>query len=105
FNIIRDTIYVVDAIAGGPSERLGIRAGDRIVRIEDEVVAGVGFRNSDVMDRLRGRKGTKVQVGILRRGTRDLLDFTITRDKIPIHSVEASYMASPRIGYLKVSRF
>ena len=105
FNIIRDTIYVVDAIAGGPSERLGIRAGDRIVRIEDEVVAGVGFRNSDVMDRLRGRKGTKVKVGILRRGEQELLDFTITRDKIPIHSVEASYMAAPGVGYIKVSRF
>lgn len=105
FNIIRDTIYVVDAISGGPSERLGIRAGDRIVMIDDKTVAGVGFKNSDVMDRLRGKKGTKVRVSILRRGSRDLLDFTITRDKIPIFSVEAGYMAAPQVGYIKVSRF
>jgi carboxyl-terminal processing protease len=105
FNIIRDTIYVVDAIAGGPSERIGIRAGDRVVSIDDEIVAGVGFKNSDVMKRLRGKKGTKVAVGILRKGELDLLDFSITRDKIPIYSVEASYMASPSVGYIKVSRF
>ena len=105
FNIIRDTIYVVDAIAGGPSERLGIRSGDRVVAIDGETVAGVDFKNSDVMKRLRGKKGTKVNVAILRRGESDLLDFTITRDKIPIYSVEASYMASPSVGYIKVSRF
>lgn len=105
FNIVRDTIYVVDAIAGGPSERLGIRAGDRIVRIDGEVVAGIGIKNPDVMKRLRGRKGTKVAVSIARRGEVDPLEFTITRDKIPIYSVEASYMATPTIGYIKVSRF
>ncbi len=105
FNIIRDTIYVVDAIAGGPSERLGIRAGDRIVKIDDELVAGVGFKNSDVMKRLRGKKGSKVIVAIHRRGESDLLEFSITRDKIPIYSVEASYMAAPQVGYIKVSRF
>jgi carboxyl-terminal processing protease len=105
FNIIRDTIYVVDAIAGGPSERLGIRSGDRVVAIDGETVAGVNFKNSDVMKRLRGKKGTKVNVAILRKGEADLLDFTITRDKIPIYSVEASYMASPSVGYIKVSRF
>ncbi len=105
FNIIRDTIYVVDAIAGGPSERLGIRAGDRLIDIDGEPSAGVGFKNSDVMKRLRGKKGTKVQVSILRKGDSKLLDFTITRDKIPIYSVEASYMATPTVGYIKVSRF
>lgn len=105
FNIIRDTIYVVDAISGGPSERIGIRAGDRIVSIDEELVAGVGFKNSDVMKRLRGKKGTKVSVGIQRKGESDLLDFSITRDKIPIYSVEASYMATPSVGYIKVSRF
>jgi carboxyl-terminal processing protease len=105
FNIIRDTIYVVDAIAGGPSERLGIRAGDRIVKIDDELVAGVGFKNSDVMKRLRGKKGSKVVVAIHRRGEEELLEFNITRDKIPIYSVEASYMATPDVGYIKVSRF
>lgn len=105
FNIIRDTIYVVDAIAGGPSERLGIRSGDRVVRIDGEIAAGVGFKNSDVMKRLRGKKGTKVNVSIQRKGEEGLLDFVITRDKIPIHSVEAAYMATPTIGYIKVSRF
>ncbi len=105
FNIIRDTIYVVDAIAGGPSERLGIRAGDRIVKIDEELVAGVGFKNSDVMERLRGKKGSKVNVSIHRRGENELLEFSITRDKIPIYSVEAAYMATPEVGYIKVSRF
>lgn len=105
FNIVRDTIYVVDAIAGGPSERLGIRAGDRIVRIDGENVAGVKFKNADVMKRLRGKKGTKVDVVIARNGEKAPLDFSITRDKIPIFSLEASYMAAPGIGYIKVSRF
>lgn len=105
FNIVRDTIYVVDAIAGGPSERIGIRAGDRVVTIDQENAAGMSFKNSDVMKRLRGKKGTKVDVTILRKGTSTPLDFTITRDKIPIYSVEASYMAKPGVGYIKVSRF
>ncbi len=105
FNIIRDTIYVVDAIAGGPSERLGIRAGDRILSIDGENAAGVGFRNNDVMKRLRGKKGTKVTVAMNRRGEAEPLEFVITRDKIPIYSVEASYMATPEVGYIKVSRF
>ncbi|MFZ1686562.1 MAG: S41 family peptidase [Flavobacteriales bacterium] len=105
FNIVRDTIYVVDAIAGGPSERLGIRAGDRIVSIDKEKVAGIGIKNSDVMDRLRGKKGTKVDVTIMRQGEKDPLDFSIMRDKIPIFSIEASYMATPTTGYVKVSRF
>lgn len=105
FNIVRDTIMVVDAIAGGPSERLGIRSGDRILSIEGENAAGVGFKNNDVMKRLRGKKGTKVNVSIARRGESTPLEFVITRDKIPIYSVEASYMASPQVGYIKVSRF
>ncbi len=105
FNIIRDTIYVVDAIPGGPSERIGIRAGDRIVKIDMENVAGVSFKNTDVMKRLRGKKGTKVDVSILRKGEHGPLDFTITRDRIPIFSVEAAYMAEPTVGYIKVSRF
>jgi len=105
FNIVHDTIYVVDAIAGGPSERIGIRAGDRIVKIDGTNAAGVGFKNKDVMDKLRGKKGTKVDVGIARHGEKELLDFSITRDKIPIYSVEASYMATPSVGYIKVARF
>ncbi len=105
FNIVRDTIYVVDAIASGPSERVGIRAGDRIVKVDSEIVAGTGVKNSDVIKLLRGAKGTKVNVSVVRQGEKAPLDFTITRDKIPIYSVEAAYMAEPGVGYIKVSRF
>jgi carboxyl-terminal processing protease len=105
FNILRDTILVVAPISGGPSEKLGIRAGDRIVTIEDTTVAGIGIRNEDVIGKLRGLRGTTVRVGIARRGERNLLDFTITRDKIPIYSVDAGVMMTPTVGYIKVSRF
>ncbi|MFT4754629.1 MAG: carboxyl-terminal processing protease, partial [Salibacteraceae bacterium] len=93
FNILHDTITVVSPIAGGPSEKLGIRAGDKIIKIEGKVVAGVGFTNKDVADNLRGKKGTKVTVEIFRNGESDLLEFEITRDKIPIYSMDAAYMA------------
>lgn len=105
FNIVRDTIYVVDAIASGPSERVGIRAGDRIVTVDSSTVAGTGVKNADVIRLLRGPKGTKVNVGVVRHGEPQVLEFTITRDKIPIYSVEAAYMATPNVGYIKVSRF
>ncbi|MCF8259096.1 MAG: PDZ domain-containing protein [Flavobacteriales bacterium] len=105
FNIIRDTIVVVAPISGGPSEKLGIRAGDRIVTIEDTTVAGIGIRNEDVLTKLRGVRGTKVRVAIARRGERHLIDFTITRDKIPIYSVDAGILMRPGVGYIKVSRF
>lgn len=105
FNIIRDTIVVVAPISGGPSEKLGIMAGDRIVSIEDTTVAGIGIRNEDVIAKLRGLRGTRVRVSILRGGQKSLLDFTITRDKIPIYSVDAGMMVRPGVGYIKVSRF
>lgn len=105
FNILNDTIVVVSPIAGGPSEALGIRAGDKIIKIDGEVVAGVGFTNQDVINTLRGEKGTKVTVSMLRRGEKELIDFTITRDKIPIFSVDAAYMVDDKIGYIKVNRF
>lgn len=105
FNIIRDTILVVSPISGGPSEKLGIMSGDRIVKIEGEVVAGTEIKNSDVMEKLKGPKDTKVNVSILRRGEKDLIPFEITRDEIPIYSVDASYMAAPEIGYIKINRF
>lgn len=105
FNIIRDTILVVSPIAGGPSEKLGILSGDRIVEIEGEVVAGVGIKNQDVMRMLKGPKDTKVNVSIKRKGVRNLIPFEITRDKIPIYSVDAHYMAEPGVGYIKVNRF
>lgn len=105
FNILNDTIFVVTTISGGPSEKLGIRPGDKIVEIEGENVASAGIKNKDVIDKLRGKRGTIVDVGIVRKGVKDLLDFRITRDKIPIYSVDAAYMAAPEIGYIKVNRF
>lgn len=105
FNILKDTLVVVSPISGGPSEKVGILAGDKIVTVNGENIAGVGLKNSDVQDKLRGKKGTKVNVGIQRRNAKELLDFTITRDEIPIFSVDASYMATPEIGYIKINRF
>lgn len=105
FNILEDTILIVKTIPGGPSERQGIRAGDRIIAIEGENVAGVGIKNSEVRTYLLGEKGSKVTVSILRRGTPELINFTITRDKIPIYSLDASYMIEENIGYIKLNRF
>lgn len=105
FNILKDTITVVSPISGGPSEKLGIMSGDKIVKIEGETVAGTGIKNSDVQEKLRGKKGTIVNVEIKRRGDKDLIPFAITRDKIPLYSVDASYLATPDIGYIKVNRF
>ncbi|MFW5886598.1 MAG: S41 family peptidase, partial [Bacteroidota bacterium] len=105
FNILNDTIFIISPISGGPSEKVGIRAGDRIIKIEGENVAGTGIKNSDVISKLRGKKGTKVTVSIKRRKDPELLDFTITRDKIPIYSLDASYMVNDSIGYIRLNRF
>ena len=105
FNILDDTIMVTQTIAGGPSEKLGIRSGDRIVLINDTSVAGIGIKNNDVLKKLRGDKGTKVKVSIFRRGVTDLMAFSITRDKIPLYSVDAAYSVAPGVGYIKISRF
>ncbi len=105
FNIMKDTIMVVSTIAGGPSEKLGIMAGDRIVEVDGEVVAGVGIRNKGVMEALKGPKGTHVEVGIRRGRSNDLLNFDIERDKIPIYSVDAHYMVNDRTAYVKINRF
>lgn len=105
FNIFRDTIMVVSPISGGPSEKLGIMAGDRIVTVDGEVVAGTGVTNKDVQRLLKGPKGTLVTVGIKRGSDPELLTFEIIRDKIPIFSVDASFMVAPGIGYVKVNRF
>ena len=105
FNILHDTIVVVEPIQGGPSEKLGIKAGDKIVEVEGLNMAGIGVKNNDVVSKLRGPKGTKVKVGIERKGVKQILHYEITRDKIPIYSVDASYMIAPSIGYIKVSRF
>ncbi len=105
FNILHDTIVVVSPISGGPSEKLGIQSGDKIIAINGDKVAGVGYTNQDVMDNLRGEKGSKVTVGIKRKRVKNLIEFNITRDKIPIYSVDAAYMATSKIGYIKLNRF
>ncbi len=105
FNIHEDTIMVTQTIPGGPSEKLGIRAGDRIVKIDGNNAANIKITNNDVLKKLRGDKGTKVTVGIYRRGNSELLDYEITRDQIPLFSMDAAYVVSPGIGYIKISRF
>jgi len=105
FNILEDTIIVISPISGGPSEKVGIMAGDRIVRISGENVAGIGITTNMVRKRLLGPKGTVVEVDVLRRNTPELLHFTITRDKIPIYSLDASYMVDDHTGYIKINRF
>ncbi|MFN5346408.1 MAG: S41 family peptidase [Bacteroidota bacterium] len=105
FSILEDTIMITQTISGGPSEKLGLRAGDRIVKIDGSSVANIGIKNNDVLKKLRGNKGTKVKVDIFRRGNKELIPFTITRDKIPLYSVDAAYMVTPTVGYIKISRF
>ena len=105
FNLLKDTIYVVSALAGGPSEALGIRSGDRIVSVDGKNVAGIHITNNDVIKKLRGPGGTRVQVGILRRGQKGIMKFGIVRGKIPIYSVDTHYMLNAQTGYIKVSRF
>jgi carboxyl-terminal processing protease len=105
FNVLRDTIYIISTIQGGPSEKVGILPGDRIITVGDETVAGIGISTGGVQKRLKGKKGTTVDVGILRRGQDDLLQFTIIRDKIPVYSLDASYMVDKKTGYIKLSRF
>jgi len=105
FNIMNDTIMVVAAIAGGPSERAGIRAGDRIVLVDDEPVAATGVTNEQVFKRLKGKKGTHVKIGILRPGVNGVLNFEIIRDVIPTYSVPSAYMLNDRTGYIKIDNF
>ena len=105
FQIFKDTVLVVQAIPGGPSEKVGLMAGDKIIKIGEEMVAGIGMKNSGVRDRLLGDKGTKVLVGVKRGNSNEIIDFEITRDKIPIYSVDASYMANENTGYIKLNNF
>jgi len=105
FNMQTDTVIVMQVIAGGPSEKVNIRAGDRIVKVNDTIIAGKKLSSNDVVHKLKGPRGTKVKVGILRKGTKGLIDFEITRDKIPMFSIDASFMIDNKIGYIKISRF
>ena len=103
FNIFHDTIVVVSALSGGPSEALGIQSGDKIIKVDDKNLAGVGVTSADVMKALKGPKGTEVKVTILRRA--DEIDYTILRDKIPQYSIDVAYMVDHEVGYIKVNRF
>jgi carboxyl-terminal processing protease len=105
FQIYEDTLMVVHVIQGGPSQKVGIQDGDKIIYVDTSKIAGVGIDNDAVFKYLRGAKGTKVNVKIKRYGESELLDFEIIRDKIPIYAIEAQYMATPEIGYIKLSRF
>jgi carboxyl-terminal processing protease len=105
FRIEHDSITVITPVSGGPSEKLGIKAGDRIVKVEGKNVAGVKITNNEVLRKLKGPKGTKVHVSIFRKGVKGLIDYTITRDVIPIYSLDVSYMIDPAIGYIRLNDF
>lgn len=105
FQILKDTLMVVATIPGGPSEKLGLLPGDKIVTIEEENVAGVGLKNSGVRERLLGDRGTKVTIAVKRKKMNDPIDFVITRDLIPLNSVDAFYMVTPETGYIKLNSF
>lgn len=105
FAIIRDTLTVQATVAGGPSESVGLLAGDKIVRVDTSDIAGIGLSNEDVYGYLRGKKGTKVELAVLRKGVDGPLDFTVVRDKIPINSLDAAYRVNGDVLYLKLSRF
>ncbi|MES2589123.1 MAG: S41 family peptidase [Bacteroidota bacterium] len=105
FQILKDTLVVVQTITGGPSEKLGIRAGDRIVSIEGNSVAGVGLKNAQVREKLMGEMGTKVKIAIRRKNIKKPMDYVITRDKIPVNSVDCFYMLNPETGYIKLNAF
>jgi len=105
FNMNKDTLYVIQTVPGGPSERVGVLAGDRIIYVNDTVIAGVKMRNSDIQKRLRGKKGSQVTIKVKRPGVKELITFRITRDNIPLHSIDAQYMLDEKTGYLRISRF
>ena len=105
FNMVEDTLFIVQPIPDGPSEKVGIMAGDRIVTVNDTAIAGVKMAQESIMKRLRGPKGTKVNLGINRRGVDELLHFTVVRDKIPVNTVDAAYIIRPGTGYIKISSF
>ena len=105
FQMIEDTLLVVQPVSNGPSEKVGILAGDRIIAVNDSAIAGVKMHTEDIMSRLRGEKGSEVKLTIVRRGVNEPLFFTVKRDKIPILSLDAAYMIQPRTGYIRINRF
>ncbi|WP_321334174.1 S41 family peptidase [uncultured Bacteroides sp.] len=105
FNMIEDTLFVIQPVSNGPSEKVGILAGDRIVAVNDTVIAGVKLSTEKIMSRLRGPKDSEVKLTIVRRGIQEPLFFTVKRDKIPIYSLDATYMIQPKTGYIRINRF
>lgn len=105
FNMVDDTLLVIQPVSGGPSEKIGILAGDRIVTVNDTAIAGVKMAKEEIMKRLRGPRSTKVKLGIVRRGISELLTFIVKRDKIPVNSLDAYYMIRPKVGYIKIGSF
>ena len=105
FNVVQDTLLVIQPVSNGPSERVGILAGDRIVMVNDSAIAGVKMSKEEIMRRLRGPKGSKVRLGIVRRGIKGVLTFVVVRDKIPVKTLDAYYMIRPTIGYIRIGSF
>jgi carboxyl-terminal processing protease len=105
FNVLDDSLVVIQTVSNGPSQHVGILAGDRIVSVNDTTIAGVKMSRERMMQLLRGPRGTKVRIGIVRRGVKGLLHFTVQRDKIPVFSIDASYMVEPGIGYIRIGAF
>ncbi len=105
FNIVEDTLFIIQPVSGGPSEKVGILAGDRIVTVNDTAIAGVKMSREEIMRRLRGPKGTVVKLGINRHGFQELLTFDVTRDKIPLHTLDAAYLIRKGIGFIRISSF
>ena len=105
FNMVEDTLFIIQPVSGGPSEKVGIMAGDRIITVNDSTIAGVKMSREEIMRRLRGPKGTHVKLGIFRQGFEELLSFNVTRDKIPLHTLDAAYLIRKNIGYVRISSF
>lgn len=105
FNLLDDSVLIISPVPGGPSEKVGILPGDRIITVDGENIAGIGITTTGVRNKLMGEKGTTVKVGIYRKGVKGLTDYTITRDKIPVNSLDAAYMLDSENGYVKLNRF
>src|SRR5690554_4128431 len=105
FNMLTDTVYVMEVISGGPSQKVGLMPGDKIIYVNDTLIAGKKMNTQDIMSKLRGKKGTTAKVKVLRRGVSGLTEYSIIRDKIPINSIDASYMVNKNTGYIRLSRF
>ena len=105
FQMVEDTLVVIKTVSGGPCEKQGILPGDRVVYVNDSTIAGVKMTNAGIMSKLRGPKGSKVKLGVLRAGVKGINNFNIIRDKIPVYTIDAYYMATPTVGYIRIDSF